>query len=185
MEEVKKKSKAKEIMKEKKWDNSLIEAYHNLQHYPSWSKEVNFEEKLNIGVKNVSGIKKDIDVGYIKGEVTFVKCDFDSINFMIGGETKFSSSPDGSSWCTHAVSLFIDEIRVLAVMYSVKEDKYDRGLLPSDCSLLSVEEFHAHKKIDVLLNGLHNAANELKIRNEKIRCEEDEKKYSGKFSFDE
>ena len=176
--------KAKNLVVKNGWDNLLIEAHLNLQHYPHWSQtHKGFEEEINIGVKNVSGIQQSLDVSYINNEVEFTKCEFGGICFMIGGSSHSGGSIGGGGGLTaYGVALFIDDIRVLALKYFYYAKEY---VAPKDYSLHSVEEFHSNPKINDLLIGLHEAkkAHETKINEKKRR--DKEVSYKSKFTFDE
>jgi len=172
--------KAKKIMVERKWDILLIEAYLTTKHFVAWSQREDFEECWNVGIRSLKGVRRNIDVSYIRQETEFVSGEFNEINFQLGGVNDYSSMPDGDSFNTTNIALFIDSKRVLAVRYVMKN--YE-AYSPQDYSLLSVEEFHNHPSIEPLLGGIHFEKLQQEIKRKEREKIEEEKKYAGKFTF--
>ena len=174
------KEKAKQAIIERKWDVLLMGAYLTTQHFVAWSKRDDFDECWNVGIRNVKGIKKSVDVSYVKDEAEFLLGELNGIHFQLGGVTNYYSMPDGHSFNTTNLSLFIDDKRVLAVQYTMDRDE---AYLPEDYSLVSVEEFHNHESIDALLNSIKLGKLEQERKSKERKRLENEKKYEGKFSF--
>ena len=172
--------KAKRVMIEKKWDVMLMDVYLTTQHFVSWSSRDDFDECWNVGVKNIKGIKRNIDISYIKEETEFLAGEINDIYFEIGGVINFSSLPDGDSFITTNLSLIIDDKRVLAVRYTSDRDE---AYFPEDYSLLSVEEFHNNQSIDLLFNAIRSGKLEQERKSKERDKLENEKKYEGKFTF--
>ena len=173
------KTKAKNLMIENKWDDLLIDAFLTTKHFVAWSKRDDFDECWNVGIKNVKGVQRNIDVSYINDETEFLSGELNGIHFQLGGVIQYLSMPDGDSFVTENLSLFIDDKRVIAVQYIMKGD----GILPDDYSLFSVEEFHNHQSIEPLLSGIRVGKLEQKQKSRERERIENETKYQGKFSF--
>ncbi len=172
--------KAKQVMIEKKWDVLLMDAYLTTKHFVAWSVRDDFDESWNVGIKNVKGVKRNIDVSYINEETEFLTGEFNGIYFELGGVTNYSSMPDGDSFITTNLSLFIGDKRVLAVRYTIDRDE---AYFFDGYSLLSVEEFHNHQSIDSLLNSIRLGKLEQERKSKERDRLKNEKKYDGKFSF--
>lgn len=172
--------KAKKIMIERKWDILLIDAYLTTKNFVAWSERENFYGRFNVGITNIKGIKRSIDVSYIKDDTEFICGEIKGIKFQLGGVTHHSTMPDGDAFITTNLSLFIDEKCVLAVRYTMDRDKaysYD------DYSILSVEEFHKNDSIEPLLIAIRDGKNEQESKSKELERIDNEKKYEGKFSF--
>jgi hypothetical protein len=167
--------KAEKFVTEKKWDDLLIEAFIELQHYPSWSKRNDFESKLNIGVMNVGVERKQLDTEIINDYVDFCVCEFTNLKFKIGGKRKFISLPDGDFSIYQAVELYLDDRRVLSLLYYAKNDD---PILATDFKLITVAELHNDVRIEKLLTELSKAiktkfaklkADAIEIHNNKLK----------------
>ena len=174
------KEKAKLIMIERGWDDLLIGAYLITENFISWSKDQDFDEKHNVGISNIKGITKKIDIRYSDDKVEFLEGEIVGIKFQLGGLRKRSEFPDGERYATTSVSLFIDEKRVLAAYYACYSD-YPTS--PSDYSLSSVEEFHKNPSIEPLLLAIKEGQDEKERKWKEDEKREEQKKYDGKFSF--
>lgn len=172
--------KAEKFVTEKKWDDLLIEAFIELQHYPSWSKRYDFESKLNIGVTNVGVEKKQLDTEIINDYADFCVCEFANLKFKIGGNRKFISMPDGDFSIYQAVELYLDDRRVLSLLYYAKNDD---PILATDFKLTTVAELHNDVRIEKLLTELSKA---IKTKFAKLKADAIEihnNKLKGKFTF--
>jgi hypothetical protein len=174
------KEKAKKLMIERKWDILLMDAYLTTQHFFSWSEREDFDGRWNVGITKIKGIKRSIDVSYIKEDTEFVCGEIRGIKFQLGGVTDYSSMPDGDAFITTNVSLFIDEKCVLAVRYTMDRDE---AYSSQDYSILSVEEFHKNDSIEPLLMAIRDGKNEQENKIKELERLHNEKKYEGKFSF--
>ena len=174
------KDKAKNLMIERKWDILLMDAYLITKHFVAWSQRDDFDECWNVGVSNVKGVTRSIDVSYIKDDAEFICGEIRGIKFQLGGVTDYSSMPDGDTFITANISLFIDEIRVLAVRYTMDRDE---AYFAEDYSILSVEEFHRNDSIEPLLMAIKEGKKEQERKSKDRERVENEKKYDGKFSF--
>jgi hypothetical protein len=174
------KNKAKNLMIERKWDFLLMDAYLMTKHFVAWSQRDDFDECLNVGVKNVKGIERSIDISYLKEDAKFICGEISGVNFQLGGVTDYSSMPDGDSFITTNIALFIDDKRVLAARYTMDRDE---AYFADDYSLLSVEEFHSNDSIEPLLLALNEGKKEQERKSKERERLENEQKYKGKFSF--
>lgn len=172
--------KALQFIKEKGWDSLLVSAFLEVKHYPSWALRDDFEEKWNIGVKNVRGETKFLKVGYGGEDVRFCVGEIAGIAFKIGGDLVFSTMPDGELFVTLPLELYLDDKKVMAVRYVA--DSSD-PILDSDFSLLSIEEFHNDDRIDTLLKEISRAKHQLKERRRLSDLAEKESNLEGKFTF--
>ncbi len=170
------KEKAKRFLTDRKWDVYLVEAYLNLRQYPFLRGRFDFEDALNIGVTNVSGVKTRVEVGSVKGEVTATQCEFNGVRFLIAGESSFSALPNDELLCTLGVCLFLGEQRAMAVEYRFPGAGASRA---SDHTLLEVEELHASARLEALLRGLHDASVAHQVRMEEKRRRSEEAKFNG------
>lgn len=172
--------KALQFLKDKGWDHLLIKAYLEVQYYPSWSTRDDFEKSWNIGLKNVRGEERHLRVGYGGEDVVFCVGELNGIQFKIGGGLVFSSMPDGESYVTLPLELHLDNKLVLAVRYVADDSD---PILPSDYSLVTVEEFHNDDRINVLLQEISLA---IEHKNESKRLNDlknKEASLEGKFTF--
>ncbi len=176
------KEKAFQYAKERRWDYLLVLAFLELKDYPSWSKQYDFNERLNIGLSDISSEQKRLICGYLKKETVFVKATYKDISFGIGGFHNYSDNPDGDIFNTFAASLVIDEKTALTIHYHERDfDAY----FPQDYKMIGVEELHVNSKIDELLLGIETLINEHKEEQDKKRKKQENKQYEGKFSFGE
>lgn len=179
------KEKARKFVKEKRWDYLLVNAYLETKYFTSWLKddEFDFEENTNFGLTNISSEVRTFEFGYKKNENNeFLVANFNDINFKIGGFRDTTYMPDGDAYTTLSIVLLIDDKVVLSLRYS--EDA-DDPYQASDYSLVSVEELHSNEKITKLLEGIENAIEEKKEKENLKRKNEENNSYEGKFTFDE
>lgn len=174
--------KALNYVKERRWDYLLVHTFLAVKHYPSWSENADFEERTNIGLKDISSKKRLLVCKYLKKETEFVKATYKDIVFEIGGFSHSSSMPDGEYFVTFACSLLIDEKVALTAMYSERDmDAY----FAKDFSISAVEELHVDKKIDELLVGIESLIAQREIREKERQTKMENQKYEGKFTFGE
>ena len=172
------KKKALDYVKDRRWDYLLVHAFLAIKYYPSWSTNDDFEEKHNIGLKNISSVNRTLVCAYLKEETQFVKATYKDIVFEIGGFSHRSWVPDGD--VTFACSLLIDEKVVLTAEYSERDmDAYFAG----DYSISSVEELHVDKRVDELLVGIERLITQHRAREEERQTKVKNQKYAGKFTF--
>jgi hypothetical protein len=172
--------KAKRLMIERSWDSLLIDAYLTTKHFVAWSIREDFEAELNIGVSNIKGLKRNIDISYVNNETEFLTGTVKNINFQLGGVYHYSSGIDGDAFNTANISLFIDDVRVLAVRYLMHG--YE-AYSSNEFSILSVEEFHQHPLIDSLLQSIHAGKVEQEQKQRLQAKTKENLKYAGKFTF--
>lgn len=177
------KEKAFQYAKERRWDYLLVLAFLELKDYPSWSKQYDFNERLNIGLENISSEQKLLVCGYLKQETMFVKATYKNIRFSIGAFTHFYDDPEGDSFNILASSLMIDEKTALTIKY--RERNFDTHHFPGHYKIMGVEELHVDLKIDELLLGIEALINEHKEEKEKRRKKQENHQYNGKFSLAE
>jgi hypothetical protein len=176
------KEKAKQYVKEKRWDYLLVNAYLETKHFIYWSRRHDFEEKWNIGLTNISSEIRTLECGYKKNENNeFLVANFNNIKFKIGGLRDTTYMPDGDAYTTLSIVLLIDEKVVLSARYS--EDA-DDPLRARDYGIVSVEELHSIPEISELLEGIARAVDEKNERDELKRKKEEDNSYDGKFTFD-
>ena len=172
--------KALDYVKSRRWDYLLVHAFLAIEHYHAWSERDDFEDKLNIGLKNISSEKRLLVCDYLKQETQFLKATYNNINFEIGGFSHSSSMPDGEYFVTFACSLLIDDKVVLNAMYN------ERGMdayFANDYWISSVQELHVDKRIDELLVGIESLITQHKIREKERQTAAENQKYEGKFTF--
>lgn len=172
--------KAKRLMIERNWDSLLIEAYETTKGFVGQSVREDFESELNIGVSNIKGLKRNIEVSYGLVETEFLTGTIANINFQLGGAFDYSDEPDGDALTTAYISLFIDEVRVLAVCFSFDCYEADSS---KQFSLRSVEEFHQHPSIEPLLQSIHAGKLEQEQKQRLQAKTKEDLKYAGKFTF--
>jgi hypothetical protein len=143
-------------------------------HFPSWSKNKDFEREWNIGLTNISSNNRNLESGYISGDTELVSATYNDIHFEIGriNENEYSLL---------AISLLIDEMVVLSINYSRDSNEPYRA---SDYNIVSVEELHSNLKISELLEGIEKAVYEKDERDKLKRKHEENNSYEGKFTFD-
>jgi hypothetical protein len=176
------KDKAFKYVNERRWDYLLVLAFLELEDYPRISKTHvdNFNEYVNIGLKEISSERKLLDCGYLKKETIFVKATYKDISFSIGG---FRDPYDDTSG-KFASSLIIDGKTALTMYYHLEIDPFV-GHVPQNYSLIDVKELHTNPKIDELLLGIEALINEHTEKWKKKREQQENQQYEGKFSFDE
>lgn len=175
------KEKAKKYVLENRWDYLLVHAYLNTQYFSSWSKEDEFEEKWNIGLKNISSEERLLECGYLKETTNFLVASYNDINFKLGGYKKYSSMPDGDTFATLSISLLIEEKVALSIRYS--ETTFD-AYRAEDYRLIDVEEMHSSILKNKLLEGIETEIEMQKTREELRRKQEENDSYKGKFTFE-
>jgi hypothetical protein len=174
------KESARNFIVDKGWDLLLMEAYLTTRHFIAWSDRDDFQERWNIGVKNIYGVTRPVDIGYVNDEAEFLCGEIAGINFQLGGVMDYDSMPDGDSFNTANISLFVEGRRVMAVRYTFSSlDTY----FAEDYRIFCVEEFHNDEIIGRLLFSLHNGKIEQEKRGVELDRIKEEEKYRGKFSF--
>lgn len=174
------KEKVLNYVKDKRWDFLLVHAFLAIQHYSSWSKRDDFEDELNLGLKNLSFSEKLLVSGRREENVNFVNAIVNNVNFSIGGLIDHTSMPDGSSYTVLNCSLLIENKVVLTIQYSEKDyESYDA----SHHTMISVEELHVDSKIDCVLSNIEALIKEHKKLQNRKRLTQENEQYDGKFSF--
>ena len=182
------KQKALDYIKEKNWDTLLVDVYLTTSAFYAWKDRKDFESDYNIGLSNIHSTKRKLSFRYHNEEVSFLCAMFhdksheETIPFEIGGDKEFSTGPDGDSWTTAYIELWIDGAIKIAAHYSVRNSYVD---FVEDFSIFDCEEFHDDKRIQRLLSGLVAEKKKRDERKERTKRESDEKHLEGKFTFDD
>jgi hypothetical protein len=173
--------KAKNYVIEKKWDMLLCHAYLETQYFSTWVKnQENFEEEVNIGLKNISSENILLECSYVKESTDFLVASFNETYFKIGGCRNSDVMPDGDMFSTLCINLFINEKLVLSIMYS--DDTLD-GYFAKDYRMISVEEMHSSPEISTLLEGIAESIEKKEKRAEQEKQQTQNQTYEGKFTF--
>jgi len=92
----------------------------------------------------------------------------------------YSEGPDGDAFNSAYISLFIDDVRVLAVCFSLHGyESYSS----KEFSLRSVEEFYQYLSIEPLLQSIHAGKIEQEQKQRLQAKAKEDLKYAGKFTF--
>jgi hypothetical protein len=150
---------------EKRWDYLLAHLFLSIRHFPELSKKEDFDERLNIGLNNISTEKRLLQCGHIQESVNFVNASYQGINFSLGGFSNESYLPDGDPFHTLAIALWIQNKHIFTFLY---HDRISAGVTAKDFDLASVEILNENPLIDKLLLGLEN---EMGVTHKKLKLD--------------
>ena len=170
-------AKAMELVRAGQLEKRLWRLFHTVKHYGAWSKRGDFEERWNIGLRNITATTEEIDFGWKKEEFDIVHFDAFDLRISVGGKRIYSETPDGdyAYWC---ILYRADGSNSLLAQYGDADD------LPDYCpNMTGVEEFHYDKTAFEVLERLNQLIDEYKEKCDRRDAEERKNRYAGKFTF--
>ncbi len=175
------KQKAKSMLKKEGIDNLLVKLFLAVKYYPSWMTRDDFDSKWNFGVTSIHTSQDSMVIGHVQTDVPMVIGEFKGITFKIGGDSYYTTYPDGECVGYEVIRFGFGEN--LKTVVEAKFSLADDPCLPNDYSLFDVEEFHHSVDWIDFLKSTSRAIDAHKERQERIGLQEQNEKYAGKFNF--
>ena len=150
---------------EKRWDYLLAHLYLSIRTFPELSKKEDFEERFNIGLRNVGTEMRLLQCGHIQESINFLNASYQGVSFSLGGFSNESYLPDGEPFHTLAIALWIQNKHIFTFLY---HDRISAAATAKDFDLVSVEVLNENPLIDQLLLGLEK---EMRGSHEKLKLD--------------
>ena len=173
--------KAKSILKQEGVDNLLVKLFLAVKHYPSWMTRDDFDTKWNFGVTSIHSSPDSMSIGYKEKDVPMVIGEFNGMKFKVGGDSYFTSYPDGECAGYEVIRFGFGE--GLNTVVEAKFERADDPCLPRDYSLFDVEELHYSADWIDFLKSTSQAIDTHNAMQEQVCLQEQNERYAGKFDF--